>query len=193
MKLSTQNQTVTSMIKAGISLVMLGFSLSANAEIVNATFNWTGTGGYATQGHFSFDNDAVYLNLVTQSNGALKDFNWSAYKDGLQIYSEMVVSNSVIDSKNKFLDFTYDVSSNIITLLDTGASSNWFSNHIDYTKTSYSSELEIGGLTLSSNEENVIVTLDSAVTAVPEPSTYLMMGVGLMLIAGYRQRHQNLA
>ena len=55
MKLSTQNQTVTSMIKAGISLVMLGFSLSANAEIVNATFNWTGTGGYATQGHFSFD------------------------------------------------------------------------------------------------------------------------------------------
>ena len=190
MKLSTQNQTVTSMIKAGISLVMLGFSLSANAEIVNATYNWTGSGGHSTQGHFSFNNDPIYLNLVTQSNGALKDFNWSAYKDGLQIYSETVVSNSVIDSRNRFLDFTYDVSSNIITLLDTGASSDWFSNNIGAL---YSSELEIGGLTLSRNEENVIVTLDNAVTAVPEPSTYLMMSIGLILIAGYRQRHQDQA
>jgi hypothetical protein len=193
MKLSIQNQTVNSIVKAGIGLIILGLSQYANAEIVHATFNWTGTGGYSTQGQFSFDNDAAFHNLVTENNGALKDLNWSAYKDGLQIYSETVVSNSVTESRNQFLDFNYDVSSNIITMIDTGAPSTWFTNRIDYTNVSYTSELQIRDLTLSVNEENVIVSLDNAVTAVPEPSTYMMMGLGLILIAGYNLRRQNQA
>ena len=166
----------------------MGLSQYANAEIVHATFNWTGTGGYSTQGQFSFDNDAAFHNLVTENNGALKDLNWSAYKDGLQIYSETVVLNSVTEIRNQFLDFNYDVSSNIISMIDTGAPSTWFTNRIDYTKVSYTSELQIRDLTLSSNEENVIVTLGDTVTPVPEPSTYAMMSLGLLMIVGYSRR-----
>jgi hypothetical protein len=192
MTFSIQNQAINSMIKACLSLVMLGVSQYANAEIVDATFNWTGSGGYSTQGHFSFDNDASFLNLVTQDNGALKDFNWFAYKDGLQIYSETVVSNSVTESRNLFLDFNYDVGTNIITLIDTGAPANWFTNRIDYTKAPYSSVLATNREFLSRNEENVIVSLDNAVSAVPEPSTYLMMGLGLLMIMGYSRRQNKI-
>ncbi|GEM_PF-5188537 len=191
MKLSIQNQAINSIIKAGVGLIILALPQYANAEIVHATFNWTGTGGYSTQGQFSFDNDAAFHNLVTENNGALKDLNWSASKDGLLIYSETVVLNSVTEARNQFLDFNYDVSSNIITMIDTGAPSSWFTNRIDYTNVSYSSELQIRDLNLSNNEENVVVSLDNAVSAVPEPSTYALMGIGLILIAGYNFRRQN--
>lgn len=164
---------------------------SAGANIIHANFNWVGSENYTVQGEFSFDNDVVFTNQVTESNGALKRLSWSGSLDGVEILNEIVVSNYVTNLNNYFFDFEYDVTNNTIKFIDTGASGTWFTNYLFFPNDTFLSNLSINDEILSSNEINASVTLNSYVAPVPIPSSYSMMLLGIFVMVSFFKLCEN--
>lgn len=159
----TKNKTILELIKVCVALAVIGMSQNTNSQIVNANFNWSGSNNYSVIGNFTFDNDISFMNQVSEDNGALKYLSWSAFSNGIEVYTESVVSNSAINFNNHLFNFDYDVASNNLVFIDTGASESWFTNNLIYPNNFFTSVLQLNDDELSSNEQNAKVSLDNTV------------------------------
>jgi hypothetical protein len=159
--------------------LILAISQPVNSEVIDATFSWTGSNNYVVRGQFSFDNDAAYLNEVTfgynyGTNGALKNLSWEVFQGNSEIYSEVVMVNSVVDPKNHSFDFKYLIGNEFLTGIDTGASDTWFAGRLPFQ---HPVALEINTTTLSGSNEVATVQVKSLISSVAEPSSYAMIGL----------------
>lgn len=175
-----------------LSFLTLAISQPAYSEDIDATFSWAGSNNYSVLGQFSFDNDVSFSNQVTfdwfaGGNGALKNFSWKVFVDNSEIYSEVVMENSVLNPNNNFFHFEYSLGDEFLTRIDTGASNTWFADGLSCCDT-YTVALQINDIYLSSSNVVPTVKINSLVTPVPEPSTHTMMGFGLLGLFGLSRR-----
>lgn len=175
-----------------LSFLTLAISQPAYSEDIDATFSWAGSNNYSVLGQFSFDNDVSFSNQVTfdwfaGSNGALKNFSWKVFLDNSEIYSEVVMENSVLNPNNNFFHFEYSLGNEFLTRIDTGASNTWFADGLSCCDT-YTVALQINDIYLSSSNVVPTVKINSLVSPVPEPETYSMLLIGFCLVGFVARR-----
>lgn len=180
----SRKKSLIKLINICAAVGVISISQNAYSQIVNANFNWSGSNNFSVTGNFVFDNDITFMNQVTEDNGALKSLSWSAFNNGIEVYSESVVSNSITSLNNQFFDFNYSVTENKLIFIDTGASENWYTNNLIYPNNFFTSVLELDDVFVSSNEMNAKVDIGNTISPVPLPSSLMLFGITLFGMFG---------
>ena len=195
---------IKSPILAAIALAVAALSVSANATTINLGSSLIDTVSAAP----SFSNGSLGVTIRGESNGSALDVAMNSsgvgYDSGLLDPGEL--NSSVGNNPGDFITFTFNQAVNLTGLTMTGwengfdkAILSWGTNSIALNNSSsiltLKDTFDLSGVTGTTFKLQAVGAVSAfrlyslnATPAVPEASTYALMGLGLVGIAAVRRR-----
>ncbi len=191
MKRKARVKLITSVSLAISALIQCGLS---NAAVINMESMLVSQNGYKTEFRFSYD-DSINSVILDQNSSALKSFSWAVYSGQTLLHSQSIITNGVFTSTDGAWSFRYNTSTGIESL-QTG---EYLPGHYLFTTTravygkipyQNARSLVVLGNTIVSTSVFQPPFRVATVASVPEPSTYAMMGMGVLVFVMVARRSQ---
>ena len=161
-----------------LACAVLALPLASHASLVTYDFSWTGNGGYAMAGHFSFDS-------AQAADGAIRDAEVaSLFFEGF-VNGTSFWSNATAPPEAGF-NFNFDATTGqffLGGLNDSDNGQDWSSNGagLGFGAGTSASYVSLGGIALGSvlNPVPLVASLRTTTTDVPEPATLALVASSL--------------